>query len=133
MFKIGDKVACPDKGIDCAEVVDVIHSSASQKTFYWLNANGKMVDRRIKFTDENLVAVEDESVSYDFRIEAEDAVVIVTMFEICEGKQDKFVCRGHGHIIHDGALGIAQAASWALRKIYQKLEERENGGKENGR
>lgn len=132
MFKIGDKVACPDKGIDYAEVVDVIHSMASEKTFYLLNANGKVVDRRVKFTDENLVAVKDESVSYDFHIETADTVVIVSMFECCEGKPDKFICRGHGHIIHDGALGIAQAASWALRKIYQKIEDRENGGKING-
>lgn len=132
MFKIGDKVACPDKGIECAEVVDVIHSMASDKTFYLLNANGKVVDRRVKFTDENLVAVKDETVSYDFHVETAENVVIVSMFECCEGKEDKFICRGHGHIIHDGALGIAQAASWAMRKIYQRLEERENGGKNNG-
>lgn len=132
MFKIGDKVACPAKGIDYAEVVGVIHSMASEKTFYLLNANGKIVDRRVKFTDDNLVAVKDESVSYDFHIETADTVVIVSMFECCEGKPDKFICRGHGHIIHDGALGIAQAASWALRKIYQKIEDRENGGKNNG-
>lgn len=29
--------------------------------------------------------------------------------------------RGHGHIIHDGELGIAQAASYACRRLYESL------------
>lgn len=122
MFKIGDKVACPDKGIEQAEVVDVIHSAALCKNYYTLSANGKVIDRRNKFTDENLVAFKDEQIEYEFKIRTEDTVVVVSMFEHHEGDESKFVARGHGHIIHDGALGIAQAASWALKKLYQKLE-----------
>lgn len=32
--------------------------------------------------------------------------------------------RGHGHIIHEGIKGFTQAASYALKKIFEKY----NGG-----
>ena len=32
--------------------------------------------------------------------------------------------KGHAHLLHDGVVGYAQAASYALKKIYEKL----NGG-----
>lgn len=73
-----------------------------------------------------------KSESYDFHIKTEFDDVIVTMF-VREGKQDKFVCCARARGVNDVALGIAQAASWALKKIYQRLEERENGGKNNGK
>ena len=34
--------------------------------------------------------------------------------------------RGHGHIIHEGAMGIAQASAYALKKIWQKMEGGDN-------
>ena len=35
------------------------------------------------------------------------------------------IVRGHGHIIHEGDVGIVQALSYALKKAYEKI----NGGK----
>lgn len=40
-----------------------------------------------------------------------------------EDGTSKEIGRGHGHIIHEGALGIAQATSYALYRLYKRLEE----------
>lgn len=56
---------------------------------------------------------------YNFTFDITDNVVIAICTE--DGEE---IGRGHGHIIHEGSLGIVQAASYALKKIYEKM----NGG-----
>ena len=47
-------------------------------------------------------------------------LVVGIMYEV-KGSTKTEIVRGHGHIIHEGALGKAQAASYSLKKIYEKL------------
>lgn len=62
-----------------------------------------------------------------FRIEVEQAdnVIIVRLLD-ANGNE---VARGHGHIIHEGALGIAQATSYASKRILADLDEKRPVGK----
>jgi hypothetical protein len=49
-------------------------------------------------------------------------VVVAKFYELGDDYKEE-IARGHGHIIHEGKIGIAQAASYALKKILQKLSE----------
>lgn len=61
------------------------------------------------------------STEYKWDFEVCDNVVVGIMYEV-KGDSKTEIVRGHGHIIHEGALGIAQAASYALKKAYEKLD-----------
>ena len=63
--------------------------------------------------------------AYSIEFEFLDNLVQAFFYEITENEKVE-LARGHGHIIHRGALGIAQAASYALKRIYHDLEEEEN-------
>lgn len=39
-----------------------------------------------------------------------------------EGDEKTEIGRGHGHIIHSGAFGVAQAAAYALKRIAANLD-----------
>ena len=49
-----------------------------------------------------------------------DRVRVKEYYEIKDNQKTE-IAKGHGHIFHEGVLGIAQAASYALKKLYQKL------------
>jgi hypothetical protein len=44
-------------------------------------------------------------------------LVVVVIYE--DGVE---VSRGHGHIIHEGAVGIAQAMSYASKRAFMKID-----------
>lgn len=50
-----------------------------------------------------------------------DGLVLVVLYE--DGGEDgpRELARAHGHIIHEGAEGIAQATSYAMRLIWFKI------------
>lgn len=72
-----------------------------------------------------LLDMYDEGVSYDYEFEYLDNVVVAILYEFREESKTE-IARGHGHIIHEGAVGIAQAASYALKRIYYKLADMED-------
>lgn len=57
---------------------------------------------------------------YWHEIEYLENVVLVVLYEATEDGP-KELARAHGHIIHEGAEGIAQAASYAMRLIWFKI------------
>ena len=59
----------------------------------------------------------------EYKIETEiaDNVVIGIIYEI-SGDLKTEVCRGHGHIIHEGAEGIAQACSYAYKQAFTAID-----------
>lgn len=59
-------------------------------------------------------------IEYSVEVTVADNVVIGIIYEGRNGKKNE-VARGHGHIIHQGVVGIAQAASYALRRAWQYL------------
>jgi hypothetical protein len=75
---------------------------------------------------EGMLEVAPEEVKYEHEFEYLDGVVVAKFYEIRDGVK-KEIGRGHGHIIHAGKLGVAQAASYALKRIYWDIENEENG------
>lgn len=50
-----------------------------------------------------------------------DGLVLVVLYEATED-DPKELARAHGHIIHEGAEGIAQATSYAMKGIWYKVQ-----------
>ena len=66
-----------------------------------------------------------ENKSYRWEVfQADNNVVTAVMYEVC-GDSEKEIARHHGHIMHEGVVGVAQAASYAMKKVYIGM----NGGK----
>lgn len=101
-------------------ITDKLYSEAHDCFVYHIRFNGQNLDSKSSYTQEALLPIaeeEDGNWRYEFGI-SED-VVVVTLYE-----GDREVMKGHAHLLHDGVVGYAQAASYALKKIYEKL----NGG-----
>lgn len=50
-----------------------------------------------------------------------DGLILVVLYEATEDGP-KELARAHGHIIHEGAEGIAQATSYAMKGIWYKVQ-----------
>lgn len=59
---------------------------------------------------------------YSWMFNIFDNVVVGIMFETV-GNRKTEITRGYGHIIHEGSAGIAQAASYALKKAFENLKD----------
>lgn len=58
---------------------------------------------------------------YSVETRIADNVVIGIIYEI-EGDLKTEVCRGHGHIIHEGAEGVAQACAYAYKQAFTAID-----------
>lgn len=98
-------------------VTDKMYSEAYGCDIYRITFEEQRYPSRSLYDAESLIPFEElPPLEYRFEIEQADTVMIARMF--CG---DEEIARGHGHIIHEGNLGIAQATSYALKKIYGKL------------
>lgn len=109
---------------EIGEIVDKMYSEAEGKNLYRICIDGETRTRAAFYTDEDLELYKKEKPA-DYCIETEvlDNVCVAIVYRI-EGDEKVEVVRGHGHIIHEGDVGIVQAFSYALKKAYEKV----NGG-----
>ena len=107
-----------------AVIVDKLYSEAHNRFVYFLRIDGYDTTSHAQFDVDSLELIEVEPITYCHEFEYLDNVVIARFFEV-KGDKKTEIMRGHGHIIHEGALGIAQASGYALKKIWNKLEEAE--------
>ena len=70
--------------------------------------------------DEMALIVPKKKYSMDIKIDIASNVVIATLYEMTNDTKS-ILAKGHGHMIHEGANGIAQAASYACKKLYEAL------------
>jgi hypothetical protein len=70
--------------------------------------------------DVHLAPYAPEPVTYCYEFDYLDNVVVARFYKI-KGEEKTEITRGHGHIIHEGEIGVAQAASYALKRIYMNL------------
>lgn len=119
LWNAGKAKCCGLKG----KIVDIMYSTAYEKYIYRIHFDEQEGRSRADFTEEALELLQEESVSYRFETDFVDNVVVVIMYEDYEDGTSEEVGRGHGHIIHEGALGIAQATSYAMYRLYKRLEE----------
>ena len=116
-FSIGDEIrerATGNSGV----ATDRMYSEAKGVFMYVVKPSdgGRSIIRREDELDE--LRHEKE---YSIETTIADGVVIGVIYEI-DGDKKYEVCRGHGHIIHEGAEGIAQACSYAYRKALESID-----------
>lgn len=60
--------------------------------------------------------------SFDARISGNVAVITMTA---TQGENSWVYARGHAHILHDGEVGLAQAVSYAARRMFESLDKKQ--------
>jgi hypothetical protein len=132
-FRIGDRVRIRNyndiptefqsRGFSrfCGEsgtIEDIFYSEAKKCNLYVIQFDNYVRSTKT-WRAEQLEQVNDD-VSYNYEFEYLDNLVVAILYEYREDSKTE-IARGHGHIIHEGVIGIAQAASYALKRIYYKL------------
>ena len=102
-------------------IVDKLYSEAHSRFIYFVHFDGYDKASHAQFDAESLELIKDEPITYRHEFEYLDNVVVCRFYEI-KGDEKTELMRGHGHIIHEGSLGIAQASAYALKKIWLKME-----------
>lgn len=103
-----------------AEIIDRLYSETEGGYLYRVRLTGAQTVPVALFPEEALDLVVDEPVEYEHEIEVLENLVVARFYEVRGGERTE-LAKGHGHILHDGAYGIAQAASYALKRIYQSM------------
>lgn len=124
-FKIGDRVRVVTSNDKVGTVRDVFSSETKKTNIYLVQFD----DRESMWKEESLEEFV-EPVSFTYEIECLENIVLVRLYEV-RGESKTEIARGHGHIIHEGALGVAQAASYALKRIFFDISNREDEYAEN--
>lgn len=116
-FNINDEVIVKSTNEVCT-IIDKMRSESRGDFLYILKPNkgGRSCMRR----EDDLEPSRKKS-EYKVETEIADNVVIGIIYEVIDGKEFE-VCRGHGHIIHEGAEGIAQACSYAYKKAFAEID-----------
>ena len=114
-FNIGDRVLSNQYG-KTGVIDDKMYSNKRDEWMY-----------TVKFDDSNIPFVKPlpcldleplcDNKQYRFEVFQAENVMVAVMYEI-DGDTEREIKRYHGHIMHDGIIGIAQAASYAMKKIY---------------
>lgn len=104
------------------EIVDVLYSDASECYIYRIRFDGCNTESRTDFLAGTFDIIEDEVYEeYTYQIEILENVVVAKLYRVTEDSKQE-IARGHGHIIHEGVRGIAQATSYACRKVWEKVD-----------
>jgi hypothetical protein len=104
------------------EIVDILRSNAKDTYVYRIHFDECDTPSRTDFVEGTFDLISElEKAQYDYEFEYLENLVVARLYEIKDDSK-KLIARGHGHIFHDGVYGIAQAASYALKKIYRFLE-----------
>ena len=105
------------------EAVDRFLSERQQEYLYRIKLDGINTSAIHICTEDQLIPeVTEPETTYHFEIEVLENLVSARFYED-KGDKTSLICRGHGHIFHDGAVDVAQAASYALKKITEKLND----------
>ena len=139
-YQIGDRVRVCDferfpehmKNPACAKVagkvgtiIDALWSYANNCTIYTIHLDGYDRPSKVAFTEGSFERFKEEvqeEKTYTYEVECLENLVVARLYEIVGGQKTE-IARGHGHVFHKGAFGIAQAASYALKRIWFDLEE----------
>ena len=116
-FNIGDKVKLVSDSSVKGNIIDRFHSELSNHECLYIFLHDNDGEEEMVYEDEIELV---EEVTYQHEFEYLDNLVIAKFFVI-KGTSKTEIARGHGHIIHEGALGIAQASSYALKKVYENM------------
>ena len=122
-IKIGDKVRFEHAvfGNMVGTVKEIFDSPVLSTKAY--NVHVRMSDgigRAFVVSEEDIRLAEKEpeisSGEFEIKLDVADNIVVAILF-----KNGEEIARGHGHIIHGGDMGIAQAISYATKRIWFAL------------
>jgi hypothetical protein len=119
-FQIGDLVKIPAKQMTIGTVCDIWHSLLQDKTMYAVDIEG---GGRGLYMEEQL-EIAPLPIEYSFRATCENNVAVVCMIAK-QGEKTWVYARGHAHILHDGAVGEAQAVSFAAKRMFESLDTKQ--------
>jgi hypothetical protein len=103
------------------EIVDKLWSGAKDCMIYKIRLEGFDRVSVVDFLEDSIEYIRDIKKTYRYEVDVLDKVVVAVLYEVGDDFKTE-IARGHGHIIHEGEEGIAQAASYASKKIYQKYQ-----------
>lgn len=119
-FQIGDRVKIPAKANNIGTVSDIWHSLVQSKLMYAVDIEG---GHRGLFAEEQLEPAP-VPIEYTFNTTVEDNVAVVCMIAH-QGDKTWVHARGHAHILHNGAVGMAQAVSFAAKRMFEELDKQQ--------
>jgi hypothetical protein len=117
-FNINDRVielATGESGV----ITDKMYSQARECFIYIVKPDDSNLRAHTR-TAEELEPFRKKT-EYQIETQIADNVVIVIIYEVECGEMYE-VCRGHGHIIHEGAEGIAQALAYASKQAFIAID-----------
>ena len=117
-FQLGDRVKIPAKTLTIGIVRDIWHSLLQGKMMY---AVENEQTGTTGLYNENQLEPAPLPISYTFNVTVEDNVAVVCMIAH-QGDKTWVQARGHAHILHDGAVGEAQAVSYASKRMFESLD-----------
>lgn len=119
-FQIGDRVKIPSKQLTIGTVCDIWQSLAQDKLMYAVDIEGG--SRGLYM--ENQLEPAPLPIEYSFSATVENNVAVVAMIAK-QGDKTWVHARGHAHILHDGAVGEAQAVSFAAKRMFESLDTKQ--------
>lgn len=120
-FQIGDRVKYPASTLKIGTVADIWQSFASQVRMYTVRDEG---DGRCAMFSEAQLEPAPLPIEYRFESHIDGNVAVATMTAV-QGEKEWVYARGHAHIIHDGPVGLAQAISYASRRMFESLDKKQ--------
>ena len=120
-FQMGDRVKIPSKQDVFGEVSDIWSSLAQARTMYEVTLEGN--GTKGLYAEEQLELAPIPT-NYTFEAHIDGNVAIVTMIAT-QGDKTWVYARGHAHILHDGEVGMAQAISFAARRMFESLDKQQ--------
>lgn len=119
-FQIGDRVKIPSKTLCIGIVSDIWHSMVQDKVLYAVDHEG---GSRGLYA-ENQLEPAPLPIEYSFSATVENNVAVVCMIAK-QGDKTWVYARGHAHILHNGAVGEAQAVSYAAKRMFESLDTKQ--------
>lgn len=133
-FRIGDRVKIPSKSMKIGTVADIWKSIAQGSTMYAVETED---GNRCLYSEAQLEPAP-IPITYRFEVTVEGNVAVCVMFAR-QGEKEFVYARGHAHVLHDGEVGLAQAVSFAAKRMFETVDTKCDskiylkGGKENGK
>lgn len=116
-FKVGDRVKLPSKKEQIGTVSDIWSSLVQSCVMYAVDTEG---GHRGLYMEDQLEPAP-IPITYTFSVTLENNVAVVAMIAHQEEKTWVYA-RGHAHILHDGETGMAQAVSFAAKRMFESLD-----------
>ena len=120
-FQIGDRVKIPSKSETIGIVTDIWSSMAQYRTMYEVayESNGT---KGLYAEDQLELAPIPSEYSFETKIDGNVAVVAMIAKQ---GEESWVYARGHAHILHNGEVGLAQAISYAAKRMFESLDSKQ--------